>query len=263
MTRLQLTVIGSAVLFFLVLYFGCDTKPKEQQALEKSRALAAKSTDINNLLGEAKDELSTDAANAILSLEKQMEDMVGDTAKLPIKEQLSGLWFDIGYPAISGFYAQQIAETLNTGDSWSIAGTTYTICIQRTEVEKVKQFCSSRAVQAFENAISLAPENINHKVNLALCYTEAPPQDNPMKGILMLVELNKAEPDNVIVLNTLARLAIRTGQFGRAVERLESALRIEPENIKSVCLMAQAQEGLGETEQAALYAQKCNALNQN
>lgn len=262
MTKLQFTVVGSAILLFFVLYFGCNTIPEKQKALEKSRALAAESTDIKSLLKAAKAELSSDATNAVLALESQLRETLNDTAKVSIQERISGLWFELGYPAISGYFAQDIAEIINTEDSWSIAGTTYTICVQRAQEEKVKSFCSGRAVQAFENAISINPQNTAHKVNLALCYAENPPQDNPMKGILMLIDLNKAEPNNVMVLNNLAQLAIKTGQFDRAVERLTTALSVESENIKSNCLIAQAYDKLGDQNKAATFAEKCSALSE-
>ena len=49
MAKLQMIVVASVTLFFLILYFGCDTKPKKIKALEKTRALNAESTSIQNL----------------------------------------------------------------------------------------------------------------------------------------------------------------------------------------------------------------------
>ena len=54
MTKLQIGTILTAIALFLGLYFGCDTNPPEQAAIEKSRALTVESTDINALLLEAK-----------------------------------------------------------------------------------------------------------------------------------------------------------------------------------------------------------------
>lgn len=257
MTKNQYILIFGSLLLFLVLYFGCDTKNDSQKALEKTRALAAESTDINALLKSAKSDLIPEAENAVFALERQIEEMPDDSTKLGLFQQLSGLWFELGRSGISGYYAQRIAEIDNNENSWSIAGTTYTICVQRSQEEKVKNFCSGRAVTAFENAISINPENMAHKVNLALCYAENPPKDNPMKGVLMLVDLNKQAPENVMVLNSLGRLAIKTGQYDRAIERLTTALENEPENIKTVCLLAQAYEAKGDTENAQAFAEKC------
>jgi len=257
MTKLQWIVIGAAVALFFIIYFGCETTPKDISALEKSRALASESTDINTLLSEAKLELESIAANELLALEAQLEESLSDTAKVDAYKQLSSKWYELEQPAIAGYYAQQVAELESTEESWSIAGTTYTICIQRTETPKIRDFCTGRAITAFESAISLNPDKISHQVNLALAYTYNPPPENPMKGVLMLRELNQKAPDNVLVLNTLARLAIRTGQYERAIERLEHALSIEPNFTATACLLAQAYEGAGNSAKAQSFAQKC------
>jgi len=76
----------------------------------------------------------------------------------------------------------------------------------------------------------------------------------------MLLDLNREHSENVLVLNTLARLAIRTGQYDRAIERLEKARSIEPNNANTSCLLAQAYEGNGNTEQAQAFAERCQDL---
>lgn len=260
MTKLQWAVIASAIGMFFILYLGCETTAEDIKALETSRALAAESTDISTLVQEAKSELGNIPSSSVLALETELENTLADSARAEALKSLASKWYELGYPAISGYYAQEIAELLGTEESWAIAGTTYTICIQQSQEEKVKDFCAGRAVQAFESAISLNPEEIAHQVNLALAYTSRPPQDNPMKGILMLRELNQKEPDNVLVLNTLARLALQTGQYSKAVERLERALELEPGNSNTICLLADAYAGNGDASKAEAFAQQCRNL---
>lgn len=259
MTKLQWAVIASAIALFLLMYFGCDNKPRDIKALEKSRALVAESTDVNALLQEAKASLSPAQSASILALEARLDEAGADSAGLELLKELSGQWYGLGAPALAGYYAQRVAEARGTEEAWSIAGTTYTICIQRSQDTKIRDFCTGRAVQAFENAISLNPASLAHQVNLALAYSANPPQDDPMKGILMLRNLNQNNPDNVLILNTLGRLSIQTGQYARAIERLERALAIEPGNIDATCLLAQAYEGAGESGKASEFAEKCRA----
>lgn len=261
MTKLQLTVISSAILLFLILYLGCKTKPPKQQALEKSRVLVAESTDIRVLLSEAKSKLRPIESSEVLALEQQIAESNSDSLKVELWKTLSGKWYSFRQPAIAGYYAQNIAESEGSEEAWSIAGTTYAICVQNHQEAKIRSYCSSRAIKAFENAISLNPDNIAHQVNLALSYAENPPQDNPMKGVLMLIELNKANPDNVLVLNNLGRLAIKTGQTDRAIQRLEKAASIEPDNRTTNCLLARVYEQSGQSEKAQIFARKCESLN--
>lgn len=261
MSRLQWIVIGISVALFFILYFGCETTPKNIKTLEKSRALSSEGTDVVSLLAEAKTGLSSMASNKILALEVQLEEMLEDTARSTALKQLSSEWYNQGHAGIAGHYAQEVAAIENTEESWSIAGTTYSICIQRAKEERVKSFCTVRAVNAFENAISIKPENLAHQVNLALVYTYNPPPDNPMQGILMLRTLNQKAPDNVLVLNTLARLAIQTGQYDKAIERLSKAWSLEENNLTTACLLAQAYEGAGENAKAEQYLALCRSLS--
>ncbi len=260
MTKLQLTAVFSTAFLLFVMYFGCDTKTKDIQRSEKSRVLSSEKTDINLLLKDARGAISDAQNTFVLTLEEQLEKAGSDSAKVDVLKQISGKWYEFGHPAIAGHYAQNVAELTNSEETWSIAGTTYAICLQEAKDDIIREFCSKRAVTAFENAISLNPESVVHKVNLALSYAEFPPADQPMKGVLLLLDLNRQYPENVLVLNSLARLAIKTGQFDRALVRLEKAIATEPENVGSNCLLATVYEALKKPVEAQQYLEKCRAL---
>lgn len=260
MTTQQYSVIGGVLLLFLVLYLGCDTKPPKQAQVEKSRVLQAEATDVNVLMREAHDKLSSSDLGVIQILQENLAAATVDSLKMPILEQLSSTWMASGHPAIAGHFAQQIAEIASTDEAWAITGTTFYLGIRRSEDEKTRTFCSQRAVKAFENAISINPAEVKHQVNLALTYTELPPANEPMKGILMLRELEQSFPESVLVQTTLARLAVQTGQFDRAQVRLDKALALEPDNKTAVCLAAQVYANLGDEAKAARFDQQCQRL---
>ena len=261
MTRPQIFLIAGAFACLLFLYFGFDTKTKDLAQIEKQRALNAASTDIKVLLKEAKTTLAPGQSATILSLEQAIAEAASDEEKVQNLKLLSGSWFEMGKAEIAGFYAAQIAEILQDEEAWSIAGTTYAIALQRASSEKVKDFCAQHAIAAFEKAITLNPQNIDHKVNLAVCYTDYPPKDNPMKGILMLIDLNKKHPDNISVLTNLGRLGIQTGQYEKAVKRLEKVIALQADHPKAYCLLAEAFAGLKRNTEAQEAANKCRQLS--
>lgn len=258
MNKLQIIVISTSVLLFMGLYFGFDTKPDKQKEINRQRELTAERTDISNLLNEARRDIPAEA-NPLLILAQKLDTITDTDAKVELLKNLSRDWYQLRQEAIAGYYAEKVAEILNTDEAWSIAGTTYTIGAQRAKEDKVRDFCFGRAIQAFESAISINPSNSVHKVNLAICYTENPPPENPMKGILMLRDLNQKEPDNVLVLTTLGRFAIQTAQFNKAIERLLKATSLDPQNNKAICLLAEAYKGLGDKENAAIYDKICSS----
>ena len=260
MDRIQWVVILSAVALFFFMYFGCDTKPDEYKAIEKQRVENAESTSISSLLLTAKKDISAADGSSVMSLEMELENAQVDSAKAEVLKSLSSTWYKLNKPAIAGHYAEEVAQFENSESAWSIAGTTYSICVQRETEAKVKEFCTDHAIRSLENAMSLNPANPQHKINLALVYAENPPTDNPMKGVLMLVGLNKEDPDNVAVLNQLGRLAIKTGQFDKAIERLGRAVELEPGNPMSNCLYGQALKEKGNQAEASEYLAKCEEL---
>lgn len=260
MSRQQYILIGSVTLLFLILYFACETKPPGQQQVEQSRLLQAEATDVNVLIREAHDKLTASQVSTIQAIQQEFAQTSEDSARVDILQQLSGRWYENGYPAIAGHYAQEIADIEGSEEAWSIAGTTYAICVQRAEDDKVRQFCNQRAITAFENAISLNPNEVRHQVNLALTYTDAPPANEPMKGVLMLRELEQTFSESPLVYTSLAKLAIRTGQFERAIQRLSQALEIEPNNLNAICLLAQAYAGTGNVAEAQAFDQQCQNM---
>ncbi len=262
MTKLQTIVLAVAAFLFLGMYFGTSTKPPSQKEVEKNRSLVIESTDINTMLMEAKPKLSAQQSSYILALESQIQEITEDSLRIPLLKDLSGKWYDYGRADIAGFYAEQVAKQNEEEEAWSITGTTYLIGARQAQEDKLKDFCKSRAISAFENALSLNPSNSAHKVNLATVYAEFPPQDNPMKGILMLIEMNKANPDDVPVLVSLGRFGIQTGQFDKAIERLTRAVNLVPEHKRANCLLANALNKSGKTADASIYQKKCEQLQQ-
>lgn len=258
MNGTQISVIAIVLGLFLLLYFGFDNKPKEYKAIEKSRALTVKATDSNTILQEAFVSLNNEQKQTVRRFEEMADNAPDETSKLAVLKELAGYWYSIGNQAVSGIYAEEIANIVDDDTSWSIAGTTYAAGFQNTKEETIKAYCNDKAIEAFENAISLNSKSVQHKVNLALRHVES---QQPMKGILDLRALNEKYPENVMVLNNLGQLAIRSNQFEKAKERFEKVLTLEPTNEKATCWLAQVFEQMNETAKAAAFKNKCEALS--
>jgi len=243
---------------FLLLYFGCDTKDSSQKLAEKSRVLNFEKISPQMLIKSAKANLVADETMYLDALKIQIEQAETDEEKFLLKEKEASFWFTKEQEAISGALAQQIAEGREDSKSWSIAGTTFTLCLQREEEDDIRDFCFNRAINAFEQAISLEPENLDHQVNLALCYVEKPLEDNPMKGIQLLLGLNKDNPENISVLSQLGRLSIKTNQIDRAIARFNSILELEPENREANCYLGGIYDKKGNSTLAKKHYALCN-----
>ncbi len=262
MSLYQYFAIGAALMLCCVLYI-LPTTSDEVREVSKQRSISLEPTSKEILIRDAKKELDEDRMAQVLRGEDLFRQATDESSKIEALKQLSGIWFRVGSPIVAGIYAAQIAEKENTGEAWSIAGTTYTLALKKNNLlPKDKAFARKRAVEAFESAISLEPETVNHRINLALCYVEAPVEDNPMKGILMLKEVQEKHPENVSVLVQLGRLAVNTGQFDKALERLERARELDAGSPNIHYWLSKAYEGKGDMAKASESLSKFKELSE-
>ncbi len=259
LNRAQYLTLFAALLLFLALYLGFSTTPATQKVVERSRALQGESTGFEQIKNEAKAHLTSVQITALDALEQELASAGSDTDQIVVLKKLSGWWYQQGQISVAGGVAEEVAELENTDAAWSVAGATFYNALREEQNTALRAFCGDHAIKAFESAISLNPEQVEHRVNLALVYAEYPPKDNPMKAVLLLRELESKYPENAAVYNALGRLAIKTGQWERAIQRLEKAITLDPENPNTPCLLARAYEEAGNKTQAAAYAARCQA----
>jgi tetratricopeptide (TPR) repeat protein len=259
-SKAQGIAIGIFIALFALLYFGCDTKSKEHKDLEKSRADKIELIDIDRHIRKQKEQLPSDIANDIANIERRITEASAEDDKIEGYKDLASIWYSAGYPLPSAFYAEHIAKMEDTGDAWSIAGTTYSLAVKKTEDDTEKQYAISKSRSALNKAIDRDESNIDNKINLALSYVEVQDQDNPMKGILMLVDLNKKNPDNPSVLYQLGRLSLGTNQLDKAVSRLSRAVEIKKDYKAAYCLLAIAYEKSGDQQKAMEAKKYCDTI---
>ena len=261
MGRPQLIALGCALVAFLGLNFGLERlAPPMRDGASAVQRLS--STSARALMREATDGLDARAEAEIHGLEKMLDAAESDTRKAEVLKQLSGAWYRAGRPALAAHFAEQVAETVPSDTAYGIAATTYSLCLRADSLSaKQRAFCSERAVPAYETAISLAPATTTHRLNLAVHLAENPPADNPMRGILLLRELNEADPDDVSVLVQLGRLALQTNQLERARERLTRAVTLQPDHRTAQCLLAEVAGRLGDAATAAPATEACRQLS--
>lgn len=259
LTRHQLIAILSTFALLLVFYFGFGTKEPSIKLAEKSRVASFENTSIENIRKLVFDSLDLNSKAYFDGLQLQLHDSFDDSTKIDALKSISSFWYSKNEFALAGEAAEQIAEIEPSGFSWSMTGTSYAAGIKNGKTPTKRTFNMSKAVNAFENAISLDPDNIKHQVNLAICYAEMPPEDQPMTGILMLLDLDKKFPKTPAVLFQLARFGMQTNQFEKAIGRLETLLEIDPNMVKAHCLLADAYLKINNANAAQKHIETCQA----
>jgi Flp pilus assembly protein TadD len=257
MNKVQIWSLLAAAALFFGLYFGLDTRPGKHKTIETSRVIQGEQTSFETLLEQAIKATAGENAGALNNLEKELEGAADNQSKAAVLKKISAFWYEAKQLPVAGGYAEQVASIENADSSWSVAGGTFFTALVATQEPEIRDYCAKHAVAAFENAASLAPDKVEHRVNLALVWAENPKPDNPMQAVMMLRDLESKHPENPAVYNALGRLAIKTGQWQRAVDRLEKSWSLDKKNSNTPCLLARAYDGLGDTNKATEFFALC------
>ncbi len=260
MTRSQWFLILGSLLLFVVLFFGFSLKDRSVKKNVKIESIDLNKTFNETAFLDSLKNIDLSLAKNIDSLQNLVEKTSDVFSKSNKLKEISSLWFKSKQILASAIVAEKVAILENKDNSWSIAGANYFEVLKNEQDESKRAFITEKSAFCFEKASLLNPSDVSHKVNTALCYTENPPKDNPMKGILLLRELNDKNPNNPLVLTNLGRLAIKTGQFDKAIERLSAVLKIDSNNPKANCLIAEAYRGVNDIPKAMNYDKKCQQL---
>ena len=258
MNRGPLVLIAGAVVFVLILFFAFDTVPSDQAQIEKSRALNFETVELESMVQASTQALPADEAAFFRTYDNLVRTAQSDSARIAALEQLSAAWYQRGGFAEAGYYAEQIAEIEPSAMNWEAAAMTFWNCIRSDLDLESRTICRSHAEQSFQNAISLDPENVTYRVNMAVCNATLPPSDNPMKGIQSLLSLNEKYPENTSVLFWLAKFGLDTGQTDKAIARLQKALELAPDERRLHCLIAEAYRQNGDSANAERHMVECN-----
>ena len=261
----QSLLIASSITLFFVIYLGCDTVSKEQQVTNNSQALTLEATSIESLIQEATSSLSPQKQLRLDSLRNRLLQQTSIEEKVEAWKLLSGFWYKQGQYAVAGHYAEEVAEQIQTDNAWSIAGTTYFSGLKSTHTTESHKaawdYCGEHARAAFENAISLAPENLDHQINLSLLMVENPGEGGPMQGILKLRKIAEDHPEHIGAQYQLGMLSMRTNQWEKAKKRFETIITLDEQDKRAFCQLAMVYEKLNQPDKAQKAIQQCNALS--
>jgi outer membrane protein len=114
----------------------------------------------------------------------------------------------------------------------------------------------SRAI--FSDLLSANPTDLDTKAKLAMTYVET---ENPMQGIMMLREVVQDDPRNEVAIYNLGLLAIQSGQYDKAVDRLHSLIAINPQHDQAHFFLGVSHAELGHAGEAKEHFETVKKLN--
>ena len=99
-----------------------------------------------------------------------------------------------------------------------------------------------QAKDLFERSLKINPDNDSAKVGIGACYLFGNISAAPMEGILKIREVVEKDSTNLYAQMMLVRGSLLSGQYDKAISRLETVNRIKPDDIDAILLLAEVYE---------------------
>lgn len=264
MKKQQFILVGGGILFFCLIYFFARTLPPKRNKQSADGPPQSSAFDIHSTLNSYKNNLTPSQQSYISQLESSV--VRGDTKsqRVRIFHQLAEFWKDSVHLLLPyAYYTAQAAQLENSEKSLTFAAHYFLDNVRGQEDPGLRTWMAIEAKQLFEKALRIAPDNDSLKIGLGSCYLFGNISESPMQGIQMIREVAERDSLNMYAQFMLGYGALTSGQLDKAIERLLTVVRHEPENLEAVIMLAEAYEQKDDRANAIIWYESARSSIKN
>ena len=238
----------------LLFIFGRTTEFKNTAPVTEP-ASNVKVFDVHHFIEDAKQKLSPNQALYITKLENGITRGDVPAQQVTAYEGLANFWKDsarLVEPYL--FYLSEAAKLDNSEKKLTFAAQLFLEGLRAEQDAAKVNWETAEAIELFERAIKLNPGNDDLRIGLGSCYIygrgrSGDPQKT-MKGIQELLAVARKDSNNMKAQMMLAVGGLISGQFDKALERLQKVVKNQPNNLEAIEYMADAYAAKGEKAEA-------------
>jgi len=255
----QWITLATGICLLAVLYFFSKTVPSKKPIQKQTASQQIESSGItsDSILTLAKKNLSPDKVVRLNMLEHSVSRGDVKAQQLYVYHQLAHFWGDSA--AIFEPYAWYEAEASrleNSEKSLTFAARLFLENLQGDDVVERRKWKALQAKDLFERSLKINPDNDSAKVGLGACYLFGNISTTPMEGILKIREVVEKDSNNIYAQLTLVKGSLISGQYDKAVSRLQTVNRLQAGNVQAILMLADIYERMADKTNAILWYQK-------
>ena len=256
----QWITIGLAIALVAGIFiFGKRVPPKKiaQAAAHEPGANTTPGISIDSILSLAKKHLSSEQVVRLNTLENSISRGDVKEQQLKVYHQLAHFWADsAGVFEPYAWYQAEAARLENSEKSLTFAARLFLDDLQNDEIAQRRTWKALQAKDLFERSLKINPDNDSVKVGLGACYLFGDISATPMEGILKIREVVEKDSTNLYAQMMLVRGSLISGQYDKALSRLQTVNRLQPGNTDAMLLLADVYERMGDKTNAVSWYQK-------
>lgn len=250
--KLIFTLIGLCTVILLFI-FGRTVAPKSNVAVPEVSVV--KVFDINNFITEEKKKLTPSQSVLLGKLENSVTSGDVNDQLIIVNTALANFWKDSIHSAEAYFYYLSEAAKLDKSEKNLTFAAQLILHNLRSEQDEAKlNWKTEQAIALFEKAIELYPDNDDLKVGLGSCYVFGKGRvggpEETMKGIQQLLSVVKKDSNNMKAQMMLGVGGYVSGQYDKAIERLQKVVTAQPHNMEAIAFLADTYAAKGDKAEA-------------
>jgi tetratricopeptide (TPR) repeat protein len=264
----QLILAACGITLVTVLFFFGRTEAKKAPGAAAANAPAVKAFNISQFIQQAKTQLTPAQNSSLDKLENSITRGDVPAQQIAVNKQLAAFWKD----SIRSFepyvyYLSEAAKLENSEKNLTFAAQLILNNLRFEQDEAKLHWQTALAVELFEKAILINPGNDDLKIGLGSCYifgngrsggTEA-----TMKGIQQLLAVARKDSTNMKAQMMLGLGGLVSGQYDKAIERLNKVVAAQPNNMEAVEYLSNAYAAAGKKTEAVKWLKVMRRMDDN
>jgi tetratricopeptide (TPR) repeat protein len=250
LSRSQLLLITGTLMLTALIYFA----PREgyNPAMANVESVKTSAFNFEDIVNKAKQNLSSEETNSIQNLETIAEKK--PSRSVEANDSIAKIFDHANMPAIAAYYCEKVAVSEPTEKHWLNAAYRYFDGFKSANDSLAMKALVDKAILCYNKVLEFNPKNLDAKTDLGVCYAEG--TSNPMQGIMLLREVVAANPKHETAQLNLGFLAVKSGQYDKAIARFDTVLMINPKNIEVYSYLGDVFLKKGDKEKAITNFEK-------
>lgn len=259
MNKPTILAIAGVVLLAVLFLFGKISIPKKDLPKAAMSGANVAGFDIQHYIDSATAKLPIAQSLQVKELENSITR--GDVAAQKIKQlhALAGFWKDSARLFDPyAYYISEAAKLDNSEKNLTFAAQLFLDNLRGEHDEARLNWQTNTAIELFEKAIALNPQNDDLRIGLGSCYVFGKGRTGgdasaSMKGIQELLAVVKKDSGNMKAQFVLGVGGFVSGQYNKAIERFEKVIKTQPNNVEAIAFLADTYAAKGDKTNAVKW----------
>ena len=255
MSKKQLIIsIAGLAIVLLLFKFGSTIAPKSN-VKDTTAINSVKNFDILKFIDEEKKHLTAAQIINLGKLENSVTRGDVNSQLITANTTLANFWKDSAKSFEPYVYYLSEAAKLDKSEKNLTFAAQLILDNLRAEQDEAKlNWKTAQAIALFEKAIEINPNNDDLKVGLGSCYVLGKGRvggpEETMKGIQQLLSVVRKDSTNMKAQMMLGVGGYVSGQYDKAIERLQKVIKVQPDNVEAVAFLADTYAAKGDKKEA-------------